>query len=226
MGFDAAWFNELRKLSQNIINQVPPSPGKIYPDMSDLQADHVLSGYFNNQQFFQELILLSSYLRSAKYKFYRYFKIPTNCEKHIINFPEGRACLGQWNIGFSADGDPKDGCVRVGIGFRTNEARVIGSHGEYQNYVNKIKINQLGFNNLFTGQLGYSEPASLFSSTNHAQKVINDYPNVNRFDDWRFFGRIFYLNNPSDQAILNNTQQFSQVAVSIFSQIIRQGFGY
>lgn len=224
MGFYAAWFNELRKLSQNIIRQVPPERGRIYPDMSDLQADHVLAGYFNNQQFFQELILLSSHLRKSGYRFFRYFKIPS--ERHITNFPEGRACLGQWNIGFFAESDPKDDCARVGIGFRTNEALVVGSHREYQNYVDKVRRNQGGFNNLFNGQLGYSEPLVLFRSTNHAQAVIKDYPSVNPFDDWRFFGRIFYLSNPADQAILNNTQQFSQVAISIFSQIDRQGFGY
>jgi len=189
---------------------------RIYPDMSDLWADNTAVLKTFNNTFFEELVILTNHLRKSGYKFHSYFKIAD--AQHIIDFPEGRACLGQWNIGFIAENDPARDSVRVGIGFRinvsghpptlfpgsaailaaisagetpaipggserlrTNEALVEGSHKDYQNYVQKITLNQATFNSLFSGSLLYTEPFHLSQSPNFSQAVINDAKNVNSY---------------------------------------------
>jgi hypothetical protein len=220
MGFDTAWFDELRKLDQNVIGQVPVGGRRIYPDINDLWYDNSTTLKTFSNRFFEELMDLTNYLRKTGFKFYEFFKIAG--PSHIINFPEGTCCICQWNIGFTAGDSCSDDFVRVGIGFRLNDQLEQNSFTSYESYIKKVAHNQNSFNSVFTAPIDHSEPEALFKASNFALAVMND--NVNRWDDWRFFGRAFRCSNPADSKILQNTQVFAREAQRCFQHIARGGF--
>lgn len=221
MGFDIIWFNKLRKLDSNIIRQVPPDTGRFYPNTADLwHEDHAVLNVFTNR-FFEELDLLTYQLRKNNIRFYRFFQIPG--ERHVANFPEHTCCRCQWNIAFTAGATRDHDMARVGIGFRLNDLLVSNSYQSYQDYLEKIRSNPIGFNNLFMSPLDYSEPNRLFLMPNKANAILN-YGPLNPLDDWIFFGRAFRSSIPADQQTLQNTNGFARAALSIFSQIRAAGF--
>ena len=238
MTFYKKWFDELRKLDPNIIQQIPKREKQwVYPDMLDLQKDNNinLANYFN-LILFSELTNLTHEVNKYGYQFFDYFKIPLDHNspqfvgRHVTNFPKDRTCLGQWNIGFYAD--PNNwtmDSVRVGIGFRVNIGSKAGtkSHTNYKEWVYiKVNINQNGFNALFQPPLDYSEPAALLQFPSPAVAVISDFPTVSMAGDWRFFGREFKPSVAADMKVLGSAVDLAKEADSIFKQIKRNGFEY
>ena len=220
MGFDTTWFDELRKLDQNVIGQVPTNGRRIYPDVSDLWYDNSTTLKTFSNRFFEELLELTSHLRRVGFKFNKFFKIAGPF--HIINFPERTCCLCQWNIGFTAGTSSSDDFIRVGVGFRLNDQLKKNSFKSYNDYMRKVASNQAGFNSVFTTPMDYSEPETLFKVSNVALAVMND--NVNKLQDWRFFGRAFRYPNLADRKILQNTKTFAIEAERCFKNIARGGF--
>lgn len=146
MGFDAAWFDELRQLNANIIKQVPVGQGRFYPDIGDLWYDNSTILHVFTNRFFEEISQLTCQLRQSGIPFHRFFKIAS--ERHIIDFPEHTCCLCQWNIGFSAGAISNHDMVRVGIGFRLNDSLENRSYQSYQDYLARVRRNPTSFNNL------------------------------------------------------------------------------
>jgi hypothetical protein len=221
--FDAVWFSELRQLSDDRLSHTRlRGIAGFVPHVGELCRDGHVTDYF-----LDETTRFVSFIEETQYRLDTFFRA---YKRHVVNFPRGRAFRKQWNVGFSADGDPGGDFVRLGIGFRLSgyeEARGIQDYLEFREH---IRNHREAFDRLFQPPGNYYEimdwePAGRDESANHiplSDVVVADQPPL---DGWRFFGRRLWVRDPQDQAVIGSHTRLRDAAVDIFTRIQAAGFG-
>jgi len=228
VGFDQPWFDELRMVTRAVLNAVHANGIVGYsPDFSELLRDGRIS-----QRCYDESECLINLLAHTPFNLSPVFKTSTQSEQHIFNFPYGRAWRTQWNLGFSAEPNPADDHVRIGIGVDLSGWDQQGIQGQ-QDYTDwvllRVAANRPAFDATFS-QLGpYSEPATLFANAvagqiSLAQAVVADLGLAVNKKDWRFFGRVLRYSVPQDRGILHSVPALAQEALRVFQVIQGAGF--
>jgi hypothetical protein len=226
MSFDAGWFHELRGLSEEKL-QVTRERGiePLVPQVGELCRDEYLS-----VRFVEETEHLVRLLDQTPYRFAAPFRA---YERHIANFPKGRAFRKQWNIAFTAGEVPGDDHVRIGIGFRLTEWDNDYMTGieEYLEFREQVRLRAAAFDGLFHGLGDYceiddkrpSDPSAATSPGVGLSRIViadNPWPEC-----WRFFGRRLMVRNPKDHAVIRSHERLRDAAVDVFERIQRAGFG-
>jgi len=220
MGFDAPWFEELRRLDDVALAKVT-HPRGFRPAMDELYTARVIS-----QNFILQTMDLVKALQKTKYPFERQF---VAYERHICNFPRGKAFRKQWNIGFTAGIDSDDDYVRIGIGFQfglLEQESVQRGVDEYLDFLERIKRNSAAFDNTFKSLGNYTEPEYLSHNQSLSQSVLADQNRINFQDDWRFFGKKLRFADPRDREIITSTDHLVREMISVFDHITQSGFGF
>jgi hypothetical protein len=216
MAFDSIWFDELRKLDEIEISKVT-HPRGFRPAMDELYHAGVIS-----QNFIIQTLNLVRALHKTRYPFDRQF---VAYERHITNFPKGRAFRKQWNIGFTGGDAPEEDYIRIGIGFRLGLlGEESGQKGvdDYLDYKQRIIKNPSTFDHTFNLLGKFTEPENLASSSSLAQSFLSDKPNFN--DDWRFFGKKLKFSNPEDRQKMLVIDELVKEAIRVFDHITKCGF--
>jgi hypothetical protein len=146
--------------------------------------------------------------------------------RHLYNFPKGRYCRKQWNLGFWADPEGNNHSVRIGIGFSLKPSTEVYQDAiiDYYEFKDRVRKNPQQFNAVF-GMLGnYVEGGlaeQLPSYSSLADAVIDD--EVEHLDVWRFFGTaVSYQQQPQ---LLEDLEAFVQKVVQVFTLLSRTPFG-
>jgi hypothetical protein len=210
-GFDAAWFDELRGVTDTRISVVQPA--EFRPTVNELRIAGVIGVVFS-----QTAIRVLQLLYKTPYQFDRDFRV---MERHIFTFPSGRAFRKQWNIGFYADDQPSGDCARIGIGFRLRRELTPEGIDDYSDFVARALSRPGDFDSLFAGLGNYVEniPATGGSL---ATALRSDTPDFD--DDWRFFGKCLHASDSADRKILESEDLLAKEAVATFAKIQRAGF--
>jgi hypothetical protein len=166
-----------------------------------------------------ETVELVRAFERTRYRFSPYFRV---YERHICDFPKGKAFRKQWNIGFYAGLNPSEDCVRIGLGFSLNMPRNMDGIEEYVEFVNNVKSYTSHFDNVFNRLGGYAEPEPLMATKPLSSAILQDSPDYN--DDWRFFGTCLIFSDPADAKVIADTDKLVQRAVDVFEQINKSGF--
>jgi hypothetical protein len=225
MGFDQAWFDELRQLTQPVLAAVAATPIEgYYPHVGELRvAGSVGPRFYGETQQLIHRLVHTRYAMSAD------FKTTSQAERHIYNFPAGRSFRMQWNIGFYAGDSPDEDHARIGLGFRINMHQNEKGIDDFLYFANLVHGNQASFDQTFRALGPYSEPESIFAgAANLAVAMVQDARGnrVSWADDWRFYGRVLKRTDPLDVSILNSVPNFSTEAIRVFDLIRNSGFGY
>jgi hypothetical protein len=224
MPFDAAWFDELRGLSENQLKETREMGIDGYvPHVGELCRDGHITGHF-----LEETLRFVRIMNRTRYRFDTFFRA---YERHVVNFPKGRAFRKQWNIAFTAGDSPHEDYVRVGIGFRLSAHEEASGIEEYLEFREQVRRRQAAFDQTFQAFGNYYEflnldPPGPSISENAAAVlsliVIADQPPLN---GWRFFGRSLYVRNLQDQAVIGSHEQLRDAVIEIFDRIQNSGFG-
>lgn len=215
MGFNKDWFNQLRDMSQEIIDRAyTRGIGELRPNVAELCGYRLVP-----TGFYMETVELVRAFEKTRYKFSPYFRA---YERHICDFPKGKAYRKQWNIGFYAGSDPSEDCVRIGLGFSLNMQMRMEGIEEYIEFVNKVRTKTIHFDAVFNKLGGYAEPEHLTETKPLSSAVLADSPKYE--DDWRFFGACLRFDDPADMKIISDTEKLVLRAVDIFDQIEKSGF--
>lgn len=226
MSFDAAWFDELRGLSEENI-QVTRERGidAYVPHVGELCLDGYLSVKFVEEtEDFVRLMGKTSFRFDVPFRAY---------QRHIVNFPKGRAFRKQWNIAFTAGEIPEEDYVRIGIGFRLSqrESEYMTGIEEYLEFREQARLRAETFDEVFRGLGGYYENddmrplgASGFapSGAGLSHIVIADSPSP---ECWRFFGKRLTVRDAEDLSVIRSHERLRDVLVDVFERIKRAGFG-
>lgn len=227
VGFDRPWFDELRMVTRAVLNAVHAKGIAGYsPDFSELLRDGRIS-----QHCYDESERLIDLLAHTAFKLSPVFKTSTQSEQHIFNFPYSRAWRTQWNLGFSAESNPADDHVRIGIGVDLSgwDQQGIKGQQDYTDWVIRVAANRSAFDATFSRLGPYSEPTMLFAKaaagqSSLAQAVIADLGQAVSDKDWRFFGRVLHYSVPQDRAILHSVPALAQEARRVFQAIQSASF--
>jgi hypothetical protein len=221
MPFDVGWFDELRALSQGQLEETRARGiERFVPNVGELCAAGCVSPRFLN-----ETTAFVEMMAQTPYPLDRFFRAH---ERHVFNFPKGRAFHKQWNIGFTAGKDPRGDCVRVGVGF-TLPPQESDGYVEYLTFLRQVQGRRADFDRIFQALGNYCEfieppersIAGRAAVPLSAIVVDDELP----LSGWRFFGRCLRAHEVQDQAIIRSHEQLSVAAVSVFDQIQGAGFG-
>ena len=182
MPFDAAWFDELRGLSEDQI-QKTHDLGIVgfVPNVDELYRDGHISS-----RFLEETRLFVRSMARTRYRFDTYFRA---WARHLANFPKGRAFRKQWNIAFTAGDSPDQDYVRIGIGFSLSTFKEATGIEEYLEFREQVRLRQAAFDQAFQILGNYHELDSLTSESASGALspiIIADQPPS---DGWRLFGK-------------------------------------
>jgi hypothetical protein len=204
-GFDRGWFDELRNLDSARVQRLPKDA--FVPHLHEARLAGVISSAFA-----QTANDLLKRLYGTRYRFDRDYCV---YERHICVFPQGRACRGQWNIGFSAGTSHADDFARIGLGFRLRNDFPDGID-DFKLFLQKVLPRPQAFDSTFGTLGGYAE--GLPSGTRlSAAAIRNDNPDLD--EDWRFYGK-----RVNDAKILGSVDRFAGTAVKVFDTIRAGGF--
>jgi hypothetical protein len=174
-----------------------------------------------SREFVQTAEDLQRILYNTRYRFTAPFRV---WERHLANFPAGRAFRQQWNIAFTAGTDSKGDCARIGIGFRLSRTQCSGGVDDYTDFVAGVCQRPQDFDSTFSPLGNYAEmPDPLVVTGLLSARVRND-PQLDLSDDWRFFGKYLRRDNDSDSPVLDDVDLFAQETIEIFTHIERAGF--
>lgn len=142
MPFDTVWFNELRELSEDKLLETRELGIDGYvPHVGELCRDgHITS------RFLDETLKFVRIMNSTQYRFDTFFRA---YERHVVNFPKGRAFRKQWNIAFTAGSSPEEDYVRIGIGFRLSAHEEAPGIVEYLEFREQVRRRQTVFDQTF-----------------------------------------------------------------------------
>lgn len=219
MGFDAAWFDELRSIDWKTL-KVREIKGiyRYVPHVGELRETGVVS-----LRFYDETMALIDGLRTRGYRFDWFFRAE---ERGIYDFPEGMSGRKQWNIGFHAGENASEDYVRIGIGFRfqrtDDRASVTDALLDYVEFQNRVKQRPLDFDQVFASLGGYMEPSPQDQSEPLSSEILTQFPNL---DDWRFFGKKLSCADEANKQLLKSIDKVADEAVTVFEKIQHAGFG-
>ena len=111
MAFDGEWFDELRGLSQDQLQETRARGiGGLVPHVGELCRDgHISDRFLDETTNFVHIMSRTGYRFNDCFRAY---------PRHVVNWPPGRAFRKQWNIGCTAGDGPGGDFVRIGLGFR------------------------------------------------------------------------------------------------------------
>jgi hypothetical protein len=224
MPFDAAWFDELRGLSEDQLRETRELGIDGYvPHVGELCRDgHITS------RFLEETLHFVRIMARTRYRFDTFFRA---YERHVVNFPKGRAFRKQWNIAFTAGDSPDEDYVRIGIGFRLSAHEEAPGIEEYLEFREQVRRRQAAFDQTFQVLGNFYEflnlePPGPFISESAAGAlsliIIADQPPLN---GWRFFGRRLWVHDPQDQAVIGSHERLRDAVIDVCDRIQRAGFG-
>lgn len=213
-GFDREWFDELRSISEDSLAGLDSKGFR--PTIDELVDQGIVSRPFMNTT-----LALAKALNKTPYPFPPLFRA---YERHIVNFPKGRAFRKQWNIGFYAGEDPSGDSVRIGLGFSLNTAMSEQGIDEYADFAGKVAGDPAGFNRFFSAVGGYCEPFESPEDQSMASIIINDSPRFE--DDWRFFGKLLTCDSQEHQSIIASIDSLTNEIIAQFNAIENFGFGF
>jgi hypothetical protein len=226
MGFDQAWFNELRGLSDAKLALTRTRGIEGYVShIGELRLDHQVSS-----QFYDETMAFVGALRQIQYgRFHDFFRAYP-C--HVVNFPRGKAFHQQWNIGLTAGKAPQDDEVRLGVGFRWNIQQPFSASAlyEYLAFQQKVHAQIATFDQLFAQLGNYYEQVDVDLGTQTCMTapgplsaiVMGDIPPQNA---WRFFGTRLRCHNPQDMAVISDHARLCNRLITVCDAIRHAGFG-
>ena len=224
MSFDAAWFNELRGISINKLQETRENGISGYvPHVGELcRAGHVTG------RFLDETLKFIRIMSKTRYHFATFFR---GYERHILNYPRGRSFRKQWNIAFTAGDSPVEDYVRIGVGFRLSAHEAAHGILEYLEYRDLVSLNKRVFNQTFRDLGNYYEflnlePPGPFTCENTdddlSSYIIDDQPPLN---GWRFFGTRLMTHNEKDNEMINSHSKLKDFIIDTFNTIQEAGFG-
>jgi hypothetical protein len=226
MPFDAAWFDELRALSEIKVQQTRALGIDGYvPHVGELRPDGLITS-----RFLDETLHFVRLMLKTRYKFDTFFR---SYERHMVNFPRGRAFHKQWNIAFTAGANPDEDHLRIGLGFRLS-AHVDGiapGIEEYLEFAKQVRSRQTAFNQTFQAlgncyELLDWEPPGPCVCENAVGAlsliIISDPPPL---EGWRVFGKRLWVHDPQDQAIISSHKRLRDATIDIYERIRHAGFG-
>lgn len=224
MPFDSGWFNELRQLSSGRLRETRARGiDGFVPHVGELCRDRHITDHFLNETI--------SFVRAMEGTHYRFDIFFRAYERHLVNFPKGRAFRKQWNIGFTAGDDLSGDFVRIGLGFRLSGHEGARGIEEYLEFREHVRNHREAFDRTFQPLGNYYEtvdwdPARRDESDSHigplSLAVISDEPPL---DGWRFFGRRLWTRDPQDQTIIGSDDGLRDAAVDTFTRIENGGYG-
>jgi hypothetical protein len=224
MPFDAAWFDELRGLSEGQLRETRELGIDGYvPHVGELCRDGHITG-----RFLEETLRFVRVMTRTRYRFDAFFRA---YERHVVNFPKGRAFRKQWNIAFTAGESPDEDYVRIGIGFRLSAHEEAPGIEEYLEFREQVRHRQAAFDQTFQALGNYYEfldweppgPSIAKSAAGALSLIIlADQPPL---DGWRFFGRCLWVHDPGDQAVIGSHERLRDALVDVYDRIQRAGFG-
>src|SRR5262249_46167063 len=140
--FDSAWFDELRGLSDEMLQDTRAHGIEGYcPHVGEVhRAGHISGRFLNETESFVRI------MDRTRYKFGQLFRAYA---RHVVDFPSGRAFRQQWNIAFTAGDSPDDDYVRIGIGFRLSEHERSNGVVEYLEFVEQARRHRIAFDRTF-----------------------------------------------------------------------------
>jgi hypothetical protein len=217
VGFDRAWFEELPGLSQAKVDLTKVKGiWRYVPNVGELLRDgHISDGFY-----LQTTDLVDA-LAKTRYSMDPLFRAG---ERHIYDFPKGRAYKKQWNVGFTAGATDRDDFARIGICFELSGEHTQGVD-DYLSLKLQLQKRASDFDRVFGALGGYTEPDSFKrvpGNPSLAAAVTEDA--VARLPDYRFFGKRLSYSSDADRAILHDTTLFAREAVRVFQVIERSGF--
>jgi len=146
--------------------------------------------------------------------------------RHLYNFPKGRYCRKQWNLGFWADPVGNNHRVRIGVGFALKPSTEVYYDAimEYYEFKELVRRDPQRFNAIF-GVLGnYVEGGledQLPQYASLADAVVHD--EIQDLDAWRFFGAsLSYQQQPQ---LIEDLDAFVHEVVRIFTYLAKTPFG-
>jgi hypothetical protein len=224
MPFDAAWFDELRGLSEDQLRETRELGIDGYvPHVGELCRDgHITS------RFLEETLRFVRIMARTRYRFDTFFRA---YERHVVNFPKGRAFRKQWNIAFTAGESPDEDYVRIGIGFRLSSHEEAPGIEEYLEFREQVRRRQAVFDQTFQAFGDYYEfldlePEGPYICENApgalSTIIINDEPPLN---GWRFFGKRLWFCEPESQVVISSHERLRDALVDVYDRIQRAGFG-
>lgn len=226
MAFDASWFDELRGLSEEEcrLTMMRGIAGYV-PHVGELCRDGYLSS-----RFVEDTERFVATMQTTPYKFAQFFRA---YERHIVDFPKGRAFRKQWNIGFTAGSDPDEDHVRIGIGFRlvSSESEYTTGVEEYLEFREQVRRRPADFDEITRSLGNYCEidgrppldAAGVPEAVGPISRVvIEDQPGL---DCWRFFGKRLMVKDAGDKAIISSQERLRDVVSEVCGRIQRAGFG-
>jgi hypothetical protein len=224
--FDAEWFNELRGLSQERLQQTRArgiDQDHLVPHVGDLCEDgHVSARFLNETTSFVQIMLTQGYRFNDFFRAY---------PRHIVNWPSGRAFRKPWNIGFTAAGGPDDDHVRIGIGFRLSRHENDKGIEDYLLFQQDVQRRSAQFDEGYRATDSYYElwseipPAAWQSGEAPAGLSAIIIGDQCPLDGWRFFGRRLCVRNPGDNVIIGSHERLRDAAVEVYNAIKAAGFG-
>jgi hypothetical protein len=162
-------------------------------------------------------------LAKTPYKLDPFFRVGV---RHLYNYPRGKYCRKQWNVGFWADPVGNNHSIRIGIGFPLKPSTEVYHDAilEYYDFKDRVRRHPQLFNAVF-GLLGnYVEgdlADQLPGSPSLADAVIQD--EIEHLDTWRFFGiALSYQHHPQ---LIEDLDTFVHTVVQVFSLLARTPFG-
>jgi hypothetical protein len=224
MPFDAAWFDELRGLTEDKLRETRERGiGGYVPHVGELRRDrHVTS------RFLEECLEFVHLMDGTPYRFDIFFR---TYERHVVNYPKGSAFRKQWNIAFTAGDSSDEDYVRIGIGFRLSAHEKASGIEEYLEFREQVRRRQAAFDQTFQALGNYYEfldweppGPSISGSAAGALSllILTDQPPL---DGWRFFGRRLWVHDPQDQAVIGSHDQLRDAVIDVCDRIQRAGFG-
>src|ERR1700733_3605329 len=202
-GFDWAWFDELRTLTEPRIARVPKEAFR--PTIGEVRAydSRALS-----DRFVRVIDDLIRGLARTDYPMSGRFRVE---ERHIYTFTDGHAFKRQWNIAFTAREDSSEDTARIGLGFRFIRNFDSGAIDEYGEFIMAVAQRRKDFDSLFAGLGNYIErPGGMFVTGPLSDEVLSNQHQPDFEDDWRFYGRCLRAGHSADREILESPDRFGR----------------
>jgi hypothetical protein len=225
MPFNAVWFDDLRAVKDvNITLGRLHHMGPGVPHLGDLRYAKQVTSYL-----YRESMAFATDLHQTPYD--RFQDFPRCWAQHLANWPRGKVCQWQWNVGFSAGVTCADDHVRIGVGVRwyAGDFRNAAGWQEYRDFQHKVRQRPQAFDQLCQALGNYRECADLPTRAIYGQVlgpmsawVLADQGSG---DAWRFFGTRLLCSNPADAAIIGDPLRLVPYVVAVFDAMALAGFG-
>jgi hypothetical protein len=216
-GFDGAWFDELRTLTEPRIAQVPKEAFR--PTIGELRAYDIRA---LGNRFVMVIDDLIRRLAHTRYPMSGKFRVQ---ERHIYTFTEGHAFKRQWNIAFTAGEDSSEDTARIGLGFRFIRHFDSGAIYEYGDLLMKVAQHKKEFDTAFATLGNYVErPDGLFIHGPLSDEVLSNEYQPDFEHDWRFYGRCLRGSDFTDRQILQTPDLFEREVLRVFETIRQARF--